>query len=48
MGSIPGVGKIPCRRKWLPTLVFLFGESHGQRNLPGYGESKGSQGVGHT
>ena len=26
-------GKIPCRRKWQPTSVFLPGESHGQRNL---------------
>ena len=24
------------RRKWLPTLVFLPGESHGQRSLAGY------------
>ena len=23
---------------WLPTLVFLPGESHGQRSLGGYGE----------
>ena len=30
------VGKIPWRRKWLPTPVFLAGESHGQRNLVGY------------
>ena len=28
--------KIPWRRKWQPTLVFLPGESHGQRSLPGY------------
>ena len=35
-GSIPGVGKIPWRRKWQPTLVFLPGESHGQRSLVGY------------
>ena len=25
------------RRKWQPTLVFFPGESHGQRNLVGYG-----------
>ena len=25
------VGKIPCRREWQPTPVFLPGESHGQR-----------------
>ena len=27
------VEKIPWRRKWQPTLVFLPGESHGQRSL---------------
>ena len=27
------VRKIPWRRKWLPTAVFLPGESHGQRSL---------------
>ena len=27
------VGKIPWRRKWHPTPVFLPGESHGQRSL---------------
>jgi len=26
----------PQRRKWQPTLVFLPGESHGQRSLVGY------------
>ena len=35
LGSIPGLGKIPWRRKWQPTPVFLPGESHG-RNLVGY------------
>ena len=30
------VGKIPWRREWLPTVVFLPGESHGQRRLAGY------------
>ena len=30
------VGKIPWRRKWQPTLVFLPGKSHGQRSLLGY------------
>jgi len=29
----PWVGKIPWRRAWQPTPVFLPGESHGQRNL---------------
>ena len=28
----PWVGKIPWRRQWQPTLVFLPGESHGQRS----------------
>ena len=30
------VGKIPWRRKWQPTPVFLPGESHGWRSLVGY------------
>ena len=30
------VGKIPWRRKWQPTLVFLLGKSYGQRSLVGY------------
>ena len=29
-------GKIPWRRAWQPTPVFLPGESHGQRSLSGY------------
>ena len=29
------VGKIPQRREWQPTLVFLPGEFHGQRGLVG-------------
>ena len=32
----PWVGKIPWRRTWQPTPVFLPGESHGQRTLAGY------------
>ena len=32
----PWVGKIPWRRKWQPTPVFLPGKSHGQRNMAGY------------
>ena len=35
-GFDPWVGKLPWRRKWLPTPVFLPGESHGQRSLVGY------------
>ena len=30
------VGKIPWKREWQPTLVFMPGESHGQRSLVGY------------
>ena len=32
---VPGVKKIPWRRAWQPTAVFLPGKSHGQRNLVG-------------
>ena len=32
----PWVGKIPWRRKWQPTPVFLPGKLHGQRSLTGY------------
>ena len=35
VGSIR-VGKIPWRRAWQPTSVFLLGEFHGQRSLEGY------------
>ena len=35
-GFDPWVGKIPWRRKWQPTPVFLSGESHGQTCLEGY------------
>ena len=36
MSLIPWIRKIPWRRKWQPTPVFLLGESYGQRNLVGY------------
>ena len=36
LGSIPGSERFPWWRKWQPTLVFLPGESHGQRTLEGY------------
>ena len=32
----PWVGKIPWRRAWQSTPVFLPGEAHGQRSLAGY------------
>ena len=35
-GFVHWVRKIPWRRAWQPTPVFLPGESHGQRGLEGY------------
>ena len=35
------VRKIPLRRAWQPTPVFLPGQSHGQRSLAGYGGPQG-------
>ena len=32
----PWVRKIPWRRKWEPTPVFLPVKSHGERSLAGY------------
>jgi len=32
----PWVRKIPWRRAWQPTPVFLPGESHGEKSLVGY------------
>ena len=32
----PWVGKIPWKKTWQPTPVFLSGESHGLRSLAGY------------
>ena len=32
----PWVGKIPWRKKWQPTPVFLTGKCHGQRSLTGH------------
>ena len=32
----PWVGKIPRRKKWQPTPIFLPGKFHGQRSLAGY------------
>ena len=36
LGSTPWVRKIPWRRKWQPTPVFLAGESPGSKILVGY------------
>ena len=41
------IRKIPWRRAWQPTPVFLPGESHGQRSLVGSLHSIGLQRVGH-
>ena len=35
-GFYPWDGKIPWRKKWQPTPVFLHGKFHGQRSLMGY------------
>ena len=35
IGFDPWVERIPWRREWQRTLVFLPGESHGQRSLAG-------------
>ena len=35
-GFDPWVRKIPWRREWQPTAIFLPGEFHGQRSLVGY------------
>ena len=32
----PWIRKIPWRRKWQPTPVFLLEESHGQRSFVDY------------
>ena len=46
LGFNPWVRKIPWRRAWQSTPVFLPGESHGQRE-PGGLQAMGSQRVGH-
>ena len=35
-GFDPRAGKIPCRREWQPTSVFLPRKFHGYRRLVGY------------
>ena len=35
-GLIPGLGRPPWRRRWLPTPVFSPRESYGQRSLADY------------
>ena len=36
LGSSPGLGRFPWRRKWQPTPVLLLGKSQGRRSLVGY------------
>ena len=36
LGLIPGSGRVPGRKKCLPTPVLLPGKSHGQKRLEGY------------
>ena len=50
--SIPGLGR-SWRKAWQATLVFLPGESHGQRSLAGYSpqghkESDTTEATSHT
>ena len=45
-GFDPWVRKIPWRRKWLPTPIFLPGKSHRQRSLVDY-SPQGCKRVGH-
>ena len=33
VGLIPGSGRVPWKRKWQPTQVFLPGKSLGQKSL---------------
>ena len=42
----PWVGKIPWRKKWHPTPIFLPGKSHGQKSLLGC-SPRGRKRVGH-
>ena len=44
-GFHPLIRKIPWRREWLPTPVFLPGESHGQRSLMGCSSPKSWTGL---
>ena len=39
-GFDPWVRKIPWRKEWLPTPLFLPGEFHGQRSLADYSPSE--------
>ena len=39
----PWVKKMPWRRAWQPTPIFLPGESHGWRSLAGYSPQSGKE-----
>ena len=39
-----GIGKIPWRKKWQPTPVFLPGKSHGWRSLVAKSQTRLSKG----
>ena len=47
IGWIPGVGKVPRRRKWQVTPEFLPGKFHGQRSQAGH-SPWGHKRVGHN
>ena len=40
MGSILWSGKIPWRRKWQATPIFLPGKSHGERSYSPWGHKE--------
>ena len=42
-GFDPWVRKIPWRRAWQPTPIFLPEEFHGQRSLAGYSPQGGKE-----
>ena len=44
----PWVGKIPWRRKWQPTPIFLPGKSQGQRSLVAYSPWSHKDTIEHT
>ena len=46
----PWVGKIPWKRKWQSTPVFLLGKFHAERSLSGYSpwDCKESDAIEHT
>ena len=42
-GFDPWVWKIPWRRAWLTTPIFLPGDSHGRKGLAGYSPWSGKE-----